>query len=59
MMMTAELLGEVTVYAASTDRSTSLPLYLDPFAPQRTRLEMREALKNIKDWFYQIEEKAA
>ena len=31
----------------------------DPFAPQRTRLEIREALENIKDRFYQIEEKAA
>ena len=31
----------------------------DLFAPQRTRLEMREALDNIKDRFYQIEEKAA
>ena len=31
----------------------------DPFAPQRTRLKIREALDNIKDRFYQIKEKAA
>ena len=31
----------------------------DPFAPERTRLAMREALDNIKDRFYQIKEKAA
>lgn len=31
----------------------------DPFAPQRTRLKIREALNNIKDRFYQIKEKAA
>jgi hypothetical protein len=31
----------------------------DSFAPQRTRLEIREALNNIKDRFYQTEEKAA
>jgi len=24
----------------------------NPFAPQRTRLKMREALENIKDRFY-------
>lgn len=31
----------------------------DPFAPQRTRLKIREALDNIGDRFYQIKEKAA
>ena len=30
----------------------------DPFTPQRTQLQIREALENIKDRFYQIEDKA-
>ena len=30
----------------------------DSFTPQRTQLQIREALKNIKDRFYQIEDKA-
>ena len=28
----------------------------DPFTPVRCRLKIREALENIKDWYYQMEE---